>query len=75
MDYRNQSLGALAIAIPRASRLFRQHQLDFCCGGRQSLAHAAERRRLDIDRLENELAAPPPRRSQAGTGAQRRSVR
>ncbi len=29
MDYRNQSLGALAIAIPRASRLFRQHQLDF----------------------------------------------
>lgn len=57
MDYRNQSLGALAIAIPRASRLFRQHQLDFCCGGRQSLAHAAERRRLDIDRLENELAA------------------
>ena len=57
MDYRNQSLGALAIAIPRASRLFRQHQLDFCCGGRQSLARAAERKGLDIDQLENALAA------------------
>ncbi|OKB67298.1 iron-sulfur cluster repair di-iron protein [Serratia marcescens] len=57
MDYRNQSLGALAIAIPRASRLFRLHQLDFCCGGRQSLAHAAERKGLDIDQLENALAA------------------
>lgn len=33
MDYRNQSLGALAIAIPRASKLFRDYDLDFCCGG------------------------------------------
>jgi regulator of cell morphogenesis and NO signaling len=57
MDYRNQSLGALAIAIPRASRLFRLNDLDYCCGGKQTLQRAAERRGLDIDRLETELAA------------------
>lgn len=56
MDYRNQSLGALAIAIPRASSLFRLNDLDFCCGGKQTLQHAAERKGLDIEQLENQLA-------------------
>ncbi|MEX2988849.1 iron-sulfur cluster repair protein YtfE [Serratia fonticola] len=57
MDYRNQSLGALAIAIPRASKLFRDYDLDFCCGGKQTLERAASRKELDLDKLENELAA------------------
>ncbi|CAI1999284.1 MAG: iron-sulfur cluster repair protein YtfE [Serratia liquefaciens] len=57
MDYRNQSLGALAIAIPRASRLFRLNDLDFCCGGKQTLQRAAERKGLDLEQLESELAA------------------
>ncbi len=57
MDYRNQSLGALAIAIPRATKLFRQHQLDFCCGGKQTLLRAANKLNLDIDALEAQLSA------------------
>ncbi|AHM76032.1 iron-sulfur cluster repair protein YtfE [Yersinia hibernica] len=57
MDYRNQSLGALAIAIPRATKLFRQHQLDFCCGGKQTLLRAANKLHLDIDELEAQLSA------------------
>lgn len=57
MDYRNQSLGALAIAIPRATKLFRQHQLDFCCGGKQTLLRAATKLNLDIDELEAQLNA------------------
>lgn len=57
MDYRNQSLGALAIAIPRASKLFRDYDLDFCCGGKQTLERAASRKELDLDKLESELAA------------------
>lgn len=57
MDYRNQSLGALAIAIPRATKLFRQHQLDFCCGGKQTLLRAATKLNLDIDALEAQLSA------------------
>ncbi|MBL5826700.1 iron-sulfur cluster repair protein YtfE [Serratia fonticola] len=57
MDYRNQSLGALAIAIPRASKLFRDYDLDFCCGGKQTLERAASRKELDLDKLESELTA------------------
>lgn len=57
MDYRNQSLGALAIAIPRASKLFRDYDLDFCCGGKQTLERAASRKGLDLDKLASELAA------------------
>ncbi|MFI8414939.1 iron-sulfur cluster repair protein YtfE [Serratia sp. NPDC078593] len=57
MDYRNQSLGALAIAIPRASKLFRDYDLDFCCGGKQTLERAAQRKELDLTQLEAQLAA------------------
>ncbi len=57
MDYRNQSLGAPAIAIPVHPVCFASISW-ICCGGRQSLARA-ERRRLDIDRLETNW---PPRR-------------
>lgn len=56
MDYRNQSLGALAIAIPRATKLFREQDLDFCCGGKQTLLRAANKKSLDIDNLEAQLA-------------------
>ncbi|WP_114192081.1 iron-sulfur cluster repair protein YtfE [Edaphovirga cremea] len=57
MDYRNQALGSLAISIPRATKLFRQHDLDFCCGGKQTLLRAATKKDLDIDLLESQLAA------------------
>lgn len=56
MDYRNQSLGALAVAIPGASKLFRDYDLDFCCGGKQTLERAASRKDLDLEKVENELA-------------------
>ncbi|MGF2253579.1 iron-sulfur cluster repair protein YtfE [Yersinia ruckeri] len=56
MDYRNQSLGSLAIAIPRATRLFRQYELDFCCEGKQTLLRAADKKNLNINTLEAELA-------------------
>ncbi|WP_409307967.1 iron-sulfur cluster repair protein YtfE [Pectobacterium sp. B1J-3] len=57
MTYRDQSLGELAIAIPRATKLFRELNLDFCCGGKQTLSRAAEKKALDIDELENQLQA------------------
>lgn len=57
MAYRDLSLGELAITIPRASRLFRQYELDFCCGGKQTLLRAAGKKNLDIDALERELTA------------------
>lgn len=56
MHYRDQSLGELAITIPRATALFREFNLDFCCGGKQTLLRAATKRALDIDMLESRLA-------------------
>jgi regulator of cell morphogenesis and NO signaling len=55
MQYRDQALGAIAVAIPRATRLFRSYGLDFCCGGKQTLLRAAEKKDLDINRLEEQL--------------------
>jgi len=40
MSYRDQPLGELALSIPRASALFRKYDMDYCCGGKQTLARA-----------------------------------
>ncbi|EKM0361828.1 iron-sulfur cluster repair protein YtfE [Cronobacter turicensis] len=57
MAFRDQPLGELALTIPRASALFRKYNLDFCCGGKQTLLRAAARQALDLDVIESELAA------------------
>ncbi len=57
MDYREQSLGAIAIAMPRATTLFRQYDLDFCCGGKQTLRRAADKKALNLDTLVAQLDA------------------
>ena len=57
MAFRDQPLGELALTIPRASALFRKYNLDFCCGGKQTLLRAATRQALDLDVIESELAA------------------
>lgn len=56
MAFRDQPLGELALSIPRASALFRQYDMDYCCGGKQTLARAAERKALDVAQIEAELA-------------------
>jgi len=53
------SLAALAIRIPAASRVFMRHSLDFCCGGRRSVAEACAERGLDPQALLAEIAAVP----------------
>lgn len=57
MQYRDQALGSLATTIPRATRLFRQYGLDFCCGGKQTLLRAADKQNLDIELIEAQLTA------------------
>lgn len=44
MAFRDQPLGELALTIPRASALFRQYDMDYCCGGKQTTARAASRK-------------------------------
>ena len=57
MNLREQSLADLALNINGAAALLRQHHLDYCCGGKQSLAEAAAAAEVDVACLEGELAA------------------
>jgi len=51
------SLAELATTIPAASRIFQRHRLDFCCGGRTSLAEACAQRGLDAGDVMREIEA------------------
>jgi regulator of cell morphogenesis and NO signaling len=54
------TLADLATTHAGASRVFHQHGLDFCCGGRESLGDACARRGIDptllVTEIELELA-------------------
>jgi regulator of cell morphogenesis and NO signaling len=52
MAFRDQPLGELALSIPRASALFRKYDMDYCCGGKQTLERAASRKELDVGIIE-----------------------
>lgn len=54
---RNTPLADLAVTYPSASRVFLRERLDYCCGGKTSLADACQTRGLDPDRLLQEIAA------------------
>jgi regulator of cell morphogenesis and NO signaling len=56
------TLAEIAVTHPAASRVFHRHRLDFCCGGRRSLADACRERALDPDQVlaDIEAEAVPP---------------
>lgn len=49
------TLADLAAELPAASRIFRQHGLDYCCGGRRSVAEACRERNLDAEAVMREV--------------------
>jgi regulator of cell morphogenesis and NO signaling len=57
MNLIDQSLGALARSIPGATRVFHEHKLDFCCGGKHSLQEAAAERGIDAQPIVERLGA------------------
>jgi regulator of cell morphogenesis and NO signaling len=56
------ALADLATSLPAASRVFRRHRLDYCCGGRMSLAEACDRRGLDPATVAAEIESETPAR-------------
>lgn len=56
MQYLHTPLAEIARTAPASTRVFLRHKLDFCCGGRRTLADACERAGLDPDEIESELA-------------------
>ncbi len=65
MDLIDQSLGQLARRIAGSTRIFDAHQLDFCCGGNQSLRAAAAAAGVDATPIVEALHAL---QAQASTG-------
>lgn len=57
MSIYDLSIAQLARDIPGATRVFRHYDLDFCCGGAQSLRDAAKQRGLDEHAIGDALEA------------------
>jgi len=55
--FADRTLADIAAGLPGATSVFRSRKLDFCCGGKVSLAEAATTRGLSLADLEAELAA------------------
>jgi regulator of cell morphogenesis and NO signaling len=47
----------IATAAPGTIRIFKDREIDFCCGGKRSLADACAEHHLDVDALIGELRA------------------
>lgn len=57
MDILDTPLAELARSQPSSTRVFLRHKLDFCCGGKRTLAEACARAGLDPQEVVRELAA------------------
>lgn len=51
-----QSVGELVAAQPARSRVFEAYQIDYCCGGKRSLADACGKKGLPLDTVLDALA-------------------
>lgn len=65
MSLIHQSVGNIAKQIPGATAVFHKYDLDFCCGGKHSLAQAAQARQVDPAVVEAELMRLPAVAAQA----------
>ena len=54
-NFAGRTLADIATALPGATAIFRRNKLDFCCGGRISLADAAVAKGLPLTELEADL--------------------
>ncbi len=51
MTFEDRSLGELVNTHPALAKVFQKYRLDYCCGGRQSLAEACAAENLDLDEV------------------------
>ena len=63
----NATLGDLARSTPAATHVFMRHRLDFCCGGKRTLAEACARAGLDPSAILAEIAAAAEQGDQPAT--------
>lgn len=53
----NSTVADVATSLPATIKVFQQHDIDFCCGGKRPLAEVCADQGLDIERLVGELRA------------------
>lgn len=64
MNYRdiNRSIGDIAAALPKATRIFKEYGIDFCCGGHRPLAAVIKEQGLSLEeiyaRLDQAVSEP-----------------
>jgi len=54
-NLKEMKVGDIVTDDYRTAEIFKQHGIDFCCGGNQSLEQVAKEKRLDITELEYKL--------------------
>ena len=54
------TIGAIVASDVRTARIFEEYGIDYCCGGRRSLADACRETGVDADAVAVALAALPP---------------
>ncbi|EGT74288.1 putative hemerythrin HHE cation-binding domain-containing protein [Haemophilus haemolyticus M21127] len=55
MSFAQQKLSELAVSIPGATKIFREYDLDFCCGGSVLLEVAVQQKNLNLAEIEKRL--------------------
>jgi len=53
---RNMLVSEIVLDHPECARVFSAHHIDFCCGGRVSLASVCAEKKIDCQRMLDELA-------------------
>lgn len=64
-SFERATVGEIVAADFRTARVFEEFGIDFCCGGRQSIAEACENAAIDQQTVECALRALPPVAEQA----------
>jgi regulator of cell morphogenesis and NO signaling len=59
-SFERSTVGEIVAADFRTARVFEEFGIDFCCGGRQSIAEACENAAIDQQTVERALRALPP---------------
>ena len=52
MSFGDKKLSEIAISVPGSTSLLREYDLDFCCGGSDTLANAAAEKGLNLAEIE-----------------------
>ena len=53
--FKNTTVGEIVAIIPKASEIFKQYKIDFCCGGNRKLSEVMKEQKLDEEEVLTKL--------------------